>query len=202
MATHSSTRAWKIPWTEEPDRLVHGVTKSQTWLSNFTFTFLFYWLEKEMATHSRFLAWRIPGTGEPGGLPSMGLHRVGHDWSDLADLAVSLFGYKWESFCIQKPMILLQLACKTLLLCMEGKEIQSHQKSISPDIACRKSVESNSGAFHLDLVAAYVWTSVRKRWAYSHISGHMHWRHEFQSVPKPRKAAEPQKLIFHLDPSS
>lgn len=53
-------------------------------------------------------------------------------------------------------MILLQLACKTLLLCMEGKEIQSHQKSVSPDIACRKSVESNSGAFHLDLVAAYV----------------------------------------------
>lgn len=52
-------------------------------------------------------------------------------------------------------MILLQLACKTLLLCMEGKEIQSHQKSVSPDIACRKSVESNSGAFHLDLVAAW-----------------------------------------------
>ena len=63
---------------------VHGVAKSQTWLSNFTFTFHFYALEKEMATHSNVLAWRIPGTGEPGGLPSMRSHRVGHDWSDLA----------------------------------------------------------------------------------------------------------------------
>ena len=53
--------------------------KSQTRLSNFTFTFHFHALEKEMATHSSVLAWRIPGTGEPGGLPSMGSHRVGHD---------------------------------------------------------------------------------------------------------------------------
>ena len=58
---------------------VHEVTKSQTRLSDFTFTFHFDALEKEMATHSSVLAWRIPGTGEPGGLPSMGSHRVGHD---------------------------------------------------------------------------------------------------------------------------
>ena len=58
---------------------VHGVTKSWTQLSDFTFTFPFHALEKEMATHSSVLAWRIPGTGEPGGLPSMGSHRVGHD---------------------------------------------------------------------------------------------------------------------------
>ena len=60
---------------------VHGVAKSWTQLSNFTFTFHFHALEKEMATHSCaiLLAWRIPGTGEPGGLWSMGLHRVGHD---------------------------------------------------------------------------------------------------------------------------
>ena len=58
---------------------VHGVAKSQTGLSDFTFTFHFHALEKEMATHSSVLAWRIPGTGEPGGLPSMGSHRVGHD---------------------------------------------------------------------------------------------------------------------------
>ena len=58
---------------------VHGVAKSQTRLSSFTFTFHFYTLEKEMATHSSVLAWRIPGTGEPGGLPSTGSHRVGHD---------------------------------------------------------------------------------------------------------------------------
>ena len=65
---------------------VHGVAKSRTRL-NFTFTFHFHALEKEMATHSSILAWRIPGTGEPGGLPSMGSHRVGHDWSDLAAAA-------------------------------------------------------------------------------------------------------------------
>ena len=58
---------------------VHGVAKSWTRLSDFTFTFHFHALEKEMATHSSVMAWRIPGTGEPGGLPSMGLHRVGHD---------------------------------------------------------------------------------------------------------------------------
>ena len=58
---------------------VHGVAKSRTRLSEFTFTFHFHALEKEMATHSSVLAWRIPGTGEPGGLPSMGSHRVGHD---------------------------------------------------------------------------------------------------------------------------
>ena len=66
---------------------VHGVEKSQTWLSGFTSTFHFHVLEKEMATHSSVLAWRIPGTGEPGGLPSMGSHIVGHDWSDLAAAA-------------------------------------------------------------------------------------------------------------------
>ena len=66
---------------------VRGVAKSRTWLSNFTFTFHFHPLEKEMATHSSVLAWRIPGTGEPGGLPSMGSHRVWHDWSDLAAAA-------------------------------------------------------------------------------------------------------------------
>ena len=58
---------------------VHGVAERQTRLSDFTLTFHFHALEKEMATHSRVLAWRIPGTEEPGGLPSMGSHRVGHD---------------------------------------------------------------------------------------------------------------------------
>ena len=75
---------WKIPWTEEPGRLQSMGSLSWTRLSDFTFTFHFPALEKEMVTHSSVLAWRIPGTGEPGGLPSMGLHRVGHDWSDLA----------------------------------------------------------------------------------------------------------------------
>ena len=67
---------------------VHGVTKSWTQLSDFTFSFHFHALEKEMATHSSVLDWRIPGTAEPDGLPSMGSHRVGHDWSNLAAAAV------------------------------------------------------------------------------------------------------------------
>ena len=81
MAPHSSTLAWKIPWTEEPGGLhaVHGVAKSRTRLSDFPFTFHFHALEKEMATYSGVFAWRIPGTVEPGGLPSIGSHRVGHD---------------------------------------------------------------------------------------------------------------------------
>ena len=79
MAPHSSTLASKIPWTEEPGRLPSMGSLSQTQLSDFTFTFHFHALEKEMATHSSVLAWRIPGTGEPVGLLSMGSHRVGHD---------------------------------------------------------------------------------------------------------------------------
>ena len=135
MAPHSSTLAWKIPWTEEPGGLqsmeslrvghdwsdftltfhfhalekematrsssclenprdggawwaaVYGVAQSQTRLRDFTFTFHFHALEKKMATHSSVLAWRTPGTGEPGGLLSMRLHRVRHDWRDLAAAA-------------------------------------------------------------------------------------------------------------------
>ena len=80
MAPHSSTPSWNIPWMEEPGRLQSmGSLKSQTQLSDFTFTFHFHALEKEMATCSSVLALRIPGTGEPGGLPSMGSDRVGHD---------------------------------------------------------------------------------------------------------------------------
>ena len=67
---------------------VHGVATSWMWLGDFTFTFHFHILEKEVATHSSVVAWRIPGTGETGGLPSMGSHRVRQDWSDLAAAAV------------------------------------------------------------------------------------------------------------------
>ena len=79
MATHASTLAWKIPWTEEPGRLQSMGSLSQTRLSDFPFTFHFHALEKAMATHSSVLAWRIPGIGVPGGLPSTGSHRVRHD---------------------------------------------------------------------------------------------------------------------------
>ena len=105
MAPHSSTLAWTIPWTEEPGR---------TQLRDFTFTFHFHALEKEMTTHSSVLAWRIPGMGQPGGLPSMGSHRVRHDWSDLAAAAaakqiVQLFiiNYltKWRRYAFIKFLI-------------------------------------------------------------------------------------------------
>ena len=97
MVPHSSTLAWKISWAEEPGRLqsMGSLRVGHDWatsLSLFTFTFHFHALEKEMATHSSVLAWRIPGT-EPGGLPSMGSHRVGHDWSDLAECKINCLKY-------------------------------------------------------------------------------------------------------------
>ena len=95
---------WRRKWQPTPVFLpgesqgrgsLVGCSPSGWWESDMTewlptFTFHFHALEKEMATHSSVLAWRIPGTGEPGGLPSMGLHRVGHDWSDLA-VAVTVY---------------------------------------------------------------------------------------------------------------
>ena len=87
MAPHSSTLAWKIPWTEEPGGLqsMGSLRVRHNWTTSLSiFTFHLPALEKEMATHSSILAWIIPGTGEPGGLRSMGSHRVRHDWSDLA----------------------------------------------------------------------------------------------------------------------
>ena len=81
---------------------VHGVAKSRTWLCDFTFTFHFHALEKEMTTHSSVLAWRIPGMGEPSGLPSVGMQRVRHDWIDLAAAAAgTLWLFRWSSGCWQ-----------------------------------------------------------------------------------------------------
>ena len=77
-----------LPWGAW-QAAVHGVAQSWTRLNDFTFTFHFHALGKEMATHSSVLAWKIPETGEPGGLPSMGSHRVRHDWSDLAAAAAT-----------------------------------------------------------------------------------------------------------------
>ena len=88
---------WGVWWA-----VVHGVAKSWTWLNDFTFTFHFHALEKEMATHSSVLAWRIPGTGEPGGLPSMGSHRVRHDWRNSSSSS-SL----WFTFQIYKNLRML-----------------------------------------------------------------------------------------------
>ena len=99
---YSSTLAWTTPWMEEPCRLQSmGLLRVRhdwaTSLSLFTFTFHFHALEKEIATHSSVLAWRIPGIGEPHGLPSMGSHRVGHYWSNLAAAAA------YYALLLQKP---------------------------------------------------------------------------------------------------
>ena len=104
MAPHLENPTDGGPWKAA----VHGVAESWTWLSDFTFTFHFHALEKEMATHSSVLAWRTPRTGEPSGLPSMGSHRVGHDWSDLAAAAACTF---WlPSFTYH---ILISVKCKS-----------------------------------------------------------------------------------------
>ena len=98
---------------------VHGVAKSRTRLSNFTFTFHFHALEKEMATYSSVLAWRIPGTGEPGGLLSMGSHRVGHDWRDLVVVVVVKF-METYILILYSPFLLVQayfILWHVILLC-------------------------------------------------------------------------------------
>ena len=95
---------------------VHGVTKSRTRLSNFTFTFHFPALEKEMAPHSSVFAWRIPGKAEPGGLPSVGSHRVGHDWRDLAAAAgVALTILPYDAFKLWCWKRLLGVPCAQVM---------------------------------------------------------------------------------------
>ena len=89
---------------------IHGVPKSWTWLSDFTFTFHFHALEKEMATHSSVLAWRIPRMGEPGGLLSIGSHRVGQDWSDLAAMPDKEMGIPDHLSCLLRNLYASQEA--------------------------------------------------------------------------------------------
>ena len=104
---------------------VHGVAKSRTWPSDFTFTFHFHALEEEMAAHSSVLAWRIPGTGEPGGLPSTGSHRVGRDWSDSAAAAAAA--------------TLSQTLCNVseVDVTLRGRHTDIPQCSYSSHISCR-----------------------------------------------------------------
>ena len=97
---------------------VHGVVKSRIRLSDFTFTFHFHALENEIATHSSVLAWRIPGTGEPRGLPSMGSHRVRHDWSDLAASSSS-----------KNPNRIMWRNCQIIKLIQKYKKIISNFKT-------------------------------------------------------------------------
>ena len=95
---------------------VHGIAKSRTWLSDFTFTFHSHALEKEMAIHSSVLAWRIRGTEEPGRLPSLGLHRVRHDWNDLAAAAAMPYGYGTGLFPRYFSLCLTMILTLSLLL--------------------------------------------------------------------------------------
>ena len=120
---------WRRQWHPTPVLLPgesHGLRslvgcrlRVGTQLTDFTFTFHFHALGKEMATHSSVLAWRIPGTGEPGGLPSMGSHRVGHDWSDLAAAAAAAVARKGEGLFIEFKN---QLSCVLSLLESYTKE--------------------------------------------------------------------------------
>ena len=112
---------------------VHGVAKNQARLSDFTFTFHFHALEKEMATHSSALAWRIPGTEEPSRLLSMGSHRVGHDWSDLASAAAlmckaksSCISMYMASACITFANIILVKASQIVKAASFKREIKFH----------------------------------------------------------------------------
>ena len=93
---------------------VHWVAKSWTRPSDFTFTFHFHALEKEMATHPSILAWRIPGTEEPSGLPSMGLHRVRHDWSDLAAASAAEYSESLTSSTVSQERISLSKTQQTV----------------------------------------------------------------------------------------
>ena len=123
---------------------VHGVAKSQTRLSDFTFTFHFHALEKEMATHSSVLAWRIPGTGEPGRRLSMGSHRVGHDWSNLAAAAFCVVKF----FCLLLKLCLFYRLKCIAYLCMMVSFIMSFRQR------CQFSIESLSPCYHSTVLSS------------------------------------------------
>ena len=129
---------------------VHGVAKSRTRLSDFTLTFHFHALEREMATHSSVLAWRIPGTGEPGGLLSMGLHRVGHDWSDLAAAAASL--YRKVTSKMQKCLFITydRMQCNTIMTNFHVFIWTRKEQAVTPE-----SLISNFSCI-LDLISFWI----------------------------------------------
>ena len=147
--------AWKA--------VVHGVDEGRTRLSDFTFTFHFHALEKEMATHSSVLAWRVQGMGEPGGLPSMGLHRVRHNWSDLA-VAV-LFTYCKETVfnpCteptnnkfgnhIARILIILSHHCYTQCMSLRSLKswFQQHDLEWKKGVSGYKNIKSFSSWVYL-----------------------------------------------------
>ena len=108
---------------------VHGVAKSQTWLSNFTFTFHFHALEKEMATHSSVLAWRIPGSGELGGLPSLGSHRVGlKRLNSSSSSSNPQMQPRWNHWCIRVTWVFSPNLHEFGTLRMRSYSVNMHRK--------------------------------------------------------------------------
>ena len=126
---------------------VHGVTKSRTRLSDFTFIFHFHALEKEMATHSSVLAWRIPEIGQPGGLPSMESHRVGHDWSDLAAAAVF-------------PPHKIKKLWKGISLVRQRVKDRWIPTSFSWSLPCKGLIQANYPAYELSYLVAFFLVSL------------------------------------------
>ena len=153
---------------------VHGVARSWTRLSDFTFTFHFHALEKEMATHSSVPAWRIPGTGEPGGLLSMGSHRVGHDWSDLAAAAAAdsefipvkrleqFLGHTEHSRNISGcyNYYLFQVICGQVCCWFQHKSRCSINGSYNYSIIL--CLAGNNSSIHISIITIKVITALRK----------------------------------------
>ena len=152
---------------------VHGVAKSWIWLSDFTLTFHFHALEKEMATHSSVLAWRIPGTGEPCGLSPMGLHRVGHDWSDLAAAVAAYSTCKWEKkrYFLNAEFQRIARRDQKAFLNDQCKDIEENNR-IGKTRDLFKKIRDTKGTFHakmglikgrngMDLTEA---EAIQKRW--------------------------------------
>ena len=146
---------------------VHGFTKSRIRLSDFTFTFYFHALEKEMETHSSVLAWRVPGTGEPGGLPSMGSHRVGHDWSNLAA--------KWRT---GKPGVLQSIGWQRIKHDLSIEQQQQLKVRPAWEISWWKAPSSSFPGAYFVCITGHVYYSITHGYYYyCQISFYtLHWR--------------------------
>ena len=142
---------------------VHGVAEGRTQLSDFTLTFHFHTLEREMATHSSVFAWRIPGMGEPGGLPSMGSHRVGHDWSDLAASLYFIFRKGMSNIHQVQPMSTNYLSCwvSKYGICRAGMLLLSYTMTSPLRLFCPGKMDKPTLGTHISglytnfLVAAH-----------------------------------------------
>ena len=164
---------------------VHRVAEGQTQLSNFTFTFYFHALEKGMATHFSVLTWRIPGMGEPGGLPSMGSHRVGHNWSDLAAAAAASLDLRVlrikTGFTLKDSFYMCE-PCKYMYITSNGAW---DMKRILLNINATKS---NTG---LRQGRIWVWNLVCLQYKFSHL---------YIDSPRPTVVSQTELCNAHIFP--